>query len=91
MRLDEDMRRVVGEQSLGFAYIDTSAYKASQYPAELVDYMKHHGRTKVLFGSSHPAWPAAECLHGLPALGLDAETEELFLRGNAQRVFALDR
>jgi hypothetical protein len=47
-------------------YIDTSAYKASRYPAELVDYLKRHGRAKVLFGSNHPAWPALECLRDLP-------------------------
>jgi predicted TIM-barrel fold metal-dependent hydrolase len=72
-------------------YIDTSAYKASRYPAELIEYMKAHGRTKVLFGSNHPAWPAADCLAGLGALGLDAEAEALFLGGNAGRVFGLER
>jgi predicted TIM-barrel fold metal-dependent hydrolase len=70
-------------------HIDTSAYKASRYPAELVDYLRGHGRRKVLFGSNHPAWPAADCLAGLDTLKLDAETTELFLHGNAERVFAL--
>src|SRR5437016_980469 len=64
-------------------HIDTSAYRATRYPAELVEYLRGHGRRKVLFGSNHPAWPAAECLTGLDALGLDAETAELFLHGNA--------
>jgi predicted TIM-barrel fold metal-dependent hydrolase len=31
-------------------YIDTSAYSVNRYPAELVDYMRGRGRTKVLFG-----------------------------------------
>lgn len=70
-------------------HIDTSAYRATRYPAELVEYMRGHGRRKVLFGSNHPAWPAAECLGGLDTLGLDAETTELFLHGNADRVFRL--
>ena len=35
-------------------YIDTSAYKASRYPLELVGYLRGHGRHKVLFGSNHP-------------------------------------
>ena len=48
-----------------------------------------HGRRKVLFGSNHPAWPAAGCLAGLDTLTLDAETTELFLHGNAERVFRL--
>ena len=70
-------------------HIDTSAYRATRYPAELVEYLRGHGRRKVLFGSNHPAWPAGECLAGLDALGLDAETAELFLHGNADRVFGL--
>lgn len=70
-------------------YIDTSAYKASRYPRELVEYLRGHGRRKVLFGSNHPAWPAEVCLEGLDALDLDQETLALFLHGNAERVFQL--
>jgi len=70
-------------------YIDTSAYKSSRYPGELVDYLRHHGRHKVLFGSNHPAWPAADCLRDLDGLQLDRETAEAFLHGNAERVFGL--
>jgi len=70
-------------------YIDTSAYKSSRYPRELVDYLRGHGRHKVLFGSNHPAWPAADCLRDLASLQLDDETAQLFLHGNAERVFGL--
>jgi uncharacterized protein len=70
-------------------YIDTSAYKASRYPAELVDYLRGHGRHKVLFGSNHPGWPAADCLKDLAHLQLDDQTADLFLHGNAERVFGL--
>ncbi len=70
-------------------YIDTSAYTARRYPPALVAYLRGHGRRKVLFGSNHPAWPASQCLADLAALGLDAETTELFLHGNAERVFDL--
>ena len=70
-------------------YIDTSAYTARRYPPELVAYLRGHGRRKVLFGSNHPAWPAAQCLADLPAVGLDAETTALFLHENAERVFGL--
>ena len=45
-------------------YIDTSAYKASRYPRELVEYLRGHGQHKVLFGSNHPAWPAAVTISG---------------------------
>jgi predicted TIM-barrel fold metal-dependent hydrolase len=71
-------------------YIDTSAYTARRYPPELVEYLRGHGRTKVLFGSNHPAWPAATCLEDLHSLGLDDDVTQLFLRDNAVRVFALD-
>ena len=70
-------------------HIDTSAYKASRYPRELVGYLRGHGRHKVLFGSNHPAWPAADCLQDLPSLGLDDQAADLFLHGNAERVFGL--
>jgi predicted TIM-barrel fold metal-dependent hydrolase len=70
-------------------HIDTSAYRATRHPAELVEYLRGHGRRTVLFGSNHPAWPARECLVGLDGLGLDGETTVLFLHGNAERVFGL--
>jgi len=45
----------------------------------------------VLFGSNHPAWPAAECLEELDSLELDEETSAAFLRDNARRVFKLSQ
>lgn len=70
-------------------YIDTSAYKATRYPVQLLEYMRAHGRKKVLFGSNHPAFPPADCLAGLDSLGLDDEARRLFLHENAVRVFRL--
>lgn len=70
-------------------YIDTSAYKPRRYPAELVAYMKAHGKRKVLFGSNYPMLLPADCLKEVESLGLEPETLELFLRGNATRVFQL--
>ena len=58
-------------------------------PRPPVDYLRGHGRHKVLFGSDHPAWPAADCLAGLAGLQLDDQTTDLFLHGNAERVFGL--
>lgn len=71
-------------------YIDTSAYIARRYPAELVDYMKRNGRNKVMFGTNFPMVTAAMCLRGLDALELDDEVTGLFLCGNATRVFGLE-
>ena len=68
-------------------YIDTSAYKVRRHPRELVDYLRTHGRRKVLFGSNYPAWPAKDCLEEFEHLNLDDETTHLFLYENAERVF----
>jgi predicted TIM-barrel fold metal-dependent hydrolase len=70
-------------------YIDTSAYAAHRYPPELVGYLRGHGRRKVLFGSDYPMLTAQRALEQLDGLGLDAEARELFLSGNAARVFKL--
>jgi predicted TIM-barrel fold metal-dependent hydrolase len=70
-------------------HIDTSAYKISRYPQELVSYLRGHGRRKVLFGSNYPMLMPAQCLKNLDDLGLDDEARGLFLAGNARRVFGL--
>lgn len=71
-------------------YIDTSAYKPSRYPPELVQYLRGPGRRKVLFGTNYPMLSPAECLEQVEDLGLDAEALRLFLHDNAVRVFQLD-
>ncbi len=72
-------------------YIDTSAYKPRRYPAQLVEFLRAHGRRKVLFGSNYPMIQPDACLKQLDVLGLDAEATQLFLHDNAQRVFGLDK
>lgn len=71
-------------------YLDTSAYTCQRYPAALVEYLRGHGRKKVLFGSNYPMITPHKALTGLDALRLDEETRALFLRDNARRVFRLD-
>jgi len=70
-------------------YIDTSAYTTKRYPPELVQYMKGHGRGKVMFGTNYPMITASKALADIDDLGLDAEARALFLGGNAGRVFRL--
>jgi uncharacterized protein len=71
-------------------YIDTSAYTAKRYPPELVRYMQSkRGRRKVLFGTNYPMIFQQPALEDLDALGLDDETREMFLGGNAQRLLKL--
>jgi uncharacterized protein len=70
-------------------YIDTSAYTAKRYPSSLVSYMSGHGRKKVLFGTNWPMIAPKKALEDLDGLGLDKEARQLFLAGNAARVFKL--
>jgi uncharacterized protein len=67
-------------------YIDTSAYTTRRYPDELVEYMRGHGRRKVLFGTNYPMITPRQALEHLDRLRLDDEARELFLHGNAARV-----
>lgn len=70
-------------------FIDTSAYKAKRYPAELVDYLHADGSKKLLFGSNYPMITPADCLATLDDLALEPQTRAAFLGGNAARVFGL--
>jgi uncharacterized protein len=70
-------------------YIDTSAYTTKRYPPELVAYLQSDGRTKVMFGTNYPMITAEKALEDLDRLELDDEARELFLDGNARRVFDL--
>ncbi len=70
-------------------YIDTSAYKATRYPADFVEFMRGRGRRKVMFGSNYPMITPEDCLKGLGDLGLDEEARALFLWRNATEVFRL--
>jgi len=71
-------------------HVDTSAYAVHRLPPALVQFMRGHGRTRVLFGTNWPMLSPARCLERLDDLGLDDETTRLFLRDNARRVFRLD-
>src|SRR3954449_10207766 len=72
-------------------FIDTSAYTTGRYPPELVRYLRSRGgRRKVLFGSNYPMIPPERALADLETLELDDEARDLFLTGNARRVFGLD-
>lgn len=70
-------------------FIDTSAYAVNRYPPELVQFMKGHGRGKVLFGTNYPMMPHAQALKGHSDLGLNEDSQTAFLSGNAERVFGL--
>lgn len=71
-------------------YIDTSAYKASRFPGDFVEFMRGRGSRKVMFGTNYPMLTAPACLEGVASLGLGEEAERLFLSDNARRVFKLE-
>jgi predicted TIM-barrel fold metal-dependent hydrolase len=71
-------------------FIDTSAYTAKRFPAELVEYVKSHGRKKVLFGTNYPMITHAKCLEGIDDMLADDAVKELFLFRNAQHIFKID-
>lgn len=72
-------------------YIDTSAYKASRYPDELVKFMRGHGRKKVMFGSNYPMILPEACLKDIDSLGLNEDAIRFFLRDTAAHVFKLEQ
>jgi predicted TIM-barrel fold metal-dependent hydrolase len=71
-------------------YVDTSAYKATRYPPDFVEFMRGRGARKVMFGTNYPMLTASACLAGLESLALGEEAERAFLSGNALRVFQLE-
>jgi len=71
-------------------YIDTSAYVPKRYPKALIEFMKGSGKHKVMFGTNFPMLTPEACLKQIDMLELDDETKELFLHGNAKKVFKLE-
>jgi len=70
-------------------FIDRWAYTVKRYPSALVDFMRGHGKRKVLFGTNYPMITPEQALNGLQDLELSEEAEALFLGGNAASVFNL--
>jgi predicted TIM-barrel fold metal-dependent hydrolase len=71
-------------------YIDTSAYTVQRYPANLVEFVRGHGRHKVMFGTNWPMISPVKALQGFDALGCSDEVRSGFLAGNARRAFRLE-
>ncbi len=72
-------------------YVDTSAYVPKRFPPDFARFLRGGGAKKVMFGSNYPMLTPGACLEGLDALGLGVEAMELYLHGNARKVFKLDQ
>jgi uncharacterized protein len=68
-------------------YLGTGSYPPAHWPAELVDFLRRPGRTKVLFGTNFPTVGHRHALAQLDDLGLTEEVRSLLLEGNARSVF----
>ncbi len=64
-------------------------HQTLRFSQDEVEFMRGHGRGKVLFGTNYPMIQPAKALEGLDTLGLDEEAADLFLAGNARRVVGL--
>ena len=70
-------------------FVDTSAYALHRLPPAFVAWMKGMGQDRAMFGTNWPMLSPLKCLAGLSALGLSTNQTDLFLSGNARRVFRL--
>jgi predicted TIM-barrel fold metal-dependent hydrolase len=70
-------------------HVDTSAYVLHRLPPAFVAWMKGIGKNRVMFGTNWPMLSPRKCLEGLSGLGLSDEQTEMFLSGNARRIFKL--
>ena len=70
-------------------YIGCDCHHPRNWAPELVDFIKGEGREKVMWGTNKPVFEFADHLAGVDALGLDEETERLFIYENVKRVYRL--
>ena len=70
-------------------FIGSDAHSPKYWPASFTHYLNTYGRHKVLFGTDYPVLAFKRTMDEIDALGLNPEAKELFLRGNALRVYGL--
>ncbi len=70
-------------------YTAGDAYAPRYWPAPFVHYANTYGRHKVLFGTDWPVIDPERAVREVDELGLQPESRQLLMRGNALRVFKL--
>jgi hypothetical protein len=68
-------------------YLGTASYPPRRWPAAVVDFLRHAGRSKVLFGTNFPTVGHRHALGQVDELGLDDTTRHGLLEANARSVF----
>jgi predicted TIM-barrel fold metal-dependent hydrolase len=72
-------------------YIGTDAHAPKYWPESFVKYINSYGQDKVLFGTDFPILDFQRARDEVEALGLKPGPKEKLLRGNAARLYKLDR
>lgn len=68
-------------------FIGIDAYAPTHLPASLVHYMNSYGSDKVLFGTDWPVIDPRRAVAEMAAHGLNPESHQKVMRGNALKVF----
>jgi len=68
-------------------YLGTASYPPRRWPPAVVDFLRHAGRSKVLFGTNFPTVGHRQALGQLDGLELDDAVRRDLLEGNARSVF----
>lgn len=68
-------------------YLGTASYPPRHWPAGLVDFLRHAGRSKVLFGTNFPTVGHRHALGQLGELDLDDTVRHGLLEANARGIF----
>jgi predicted TIM-barrel fold metal-dependent hydrolase len=68
-------------------YVGTASYPPRHWPAALVEFLRHAGRSKVLFGTNFPTVGHRHALGQVDELDLDDSVRHGLLEGNARAVF----
>jgi predicted TIM-barrel fold metal-dependent hydrolase len=70
-------------------YMMTSDWSPRRLPRELIDYLNHRGRHKIMFATGYPALAFSRCRAEAAALDLAPGVLPDFVTGNATRIFDL--
>lgn len=81
---DEVLRKLVGKP----VYMDTS-FVLDKYPEKCREIIAAHGADRILFATDSPWADQAEFLNALQGLGLDSESTQKILSGNAAALLGI--